>query len=102
VLDKHKSPISESIIKLRYDSEIIRQIEAKTQVPQAAQGQKKEDIKQEAIDKIKEQLPEFTTSENVNANLVLSSLGINLDNIVNDLDVQDINPDNQNIPPCPQ
>jgi hypothetical protein len=100
VLDKHKSPISESIIKLRYDSEIIRHIEAKTQAPQPAEGQRKEDIKQESIDKLKEHLPEFTTSENINANLVLSSLGINLDSIVNDLDVSDINPDNQNIPPC--
>ena len=98
VVEKHKSPISDSIIRLGYDMKIIKHINLRTQKPEVAPATPSA----ETLDKIKENLPEYTTQEIENAASVLSSLNINLDSAVGFILPEEgsTDPDAINPPPC--
>lgn len=98
VAEKHKSPISDSIIRLGYDMRIIKHINLRTQKPEVAPTTPSA----ETLDKIKENLPEYTTQEIENVASVLSSLNINLDSAVGFILPEEgsTDPDAINPPPC--
>ena len=98
VLAQNKSDISDSIIRLKYDSKIAAQINSRTVKPTPQPLNKEADKVQ--LEAIKENVPDLTDSEARNASLVLSSLGMNLNNVKSGLDSKDENPTTKNPPTC--
>jgi hypothetical protein len=98
VLAQNKSDISDSIIRLKYDSKIAAQINSRTVKPTPQPLNKEADKVQ--LETIKENVPDLTDSEARNASLVLSSLGMNLNNVKSGLDSKDENPTTKNPPIC--
>jgi hypothetical protein len=98
VLAQNKSDISDSIIRLKYDSKIAAQINSRTVKPTPQPLNKEADKVQ--LETIKENVPDLTDSEARNASLVLSSLGMNLNNVKSGLDSKDENPTTKNPPTC--
>ena len=98
VLEQNKSDISDSIIRLKYDSKIAAQINSRTVKPTPQPLNKEADKVQ--LEAIKENVPDLTDSEARNASLVLSSLGMNLNNVKSGLDSKDENPTTKNPPTC--
>lgn len=94
VLAQNKSDISDSIIRLKYDSKIASQIKLRTQDPSV------KEVSNDELNRIKENIPDLTDSEARNASLALSSLGLNLNNMKSGLDSKDENPTTKNPPNC--
>ena len=98
VLDKHKSPVSSNLIRLGFDSKIIKQLNVRTATPSTSVVT---EAQQKPLDKLQENIPEIPKENIENAFDVLNSLGID----INDLgfivpDEGMIDPDALNPPPC--
>ena len=98
VLDKHKSPVSSNLIRLGFDSKIIKQLNIRTATPSTPVVT---EAQQKPLDKLQENIPEIPKENIENAFDVLNSLGID----TNDLgfivpDEGMIDPDALNPPPC--
>jgi hypothetical protein len=99
VLDKHKSPVSSSLIRLSFDPKIIKQINVRTNLKQTEKATK--ETAENNVDKLKENLPEISNENAQNTFDVLNLLGIE----TNDLgfiapEEGTISPDAINPPPC--
>ena len=96
VLPQNKSDISDAVIKLTYDKNVMTQLDLRTANPKASQPI---NISENQINQIKESNKEFTDSEAKNALLILNSLGLTLGD-TKDLDERDHTPETKNPPPC--
>jgi hypothetical protein len=96
VLPQNKSDISDAVIKLTYDNNVMSQLDLRTANPKASEPI---NISENQINQMKESNKEFTDSEAKNALLILNSLGLTLGD-TKDLDERDHTPETKNPPPC--
>ena len=96
VLPQNKSDISDAVIKLTYDNNVMSQLDLRTANPKASEPI---NISENQINEFKQTNKEFTDSEAKNALLILNSLGLTLGDTKN-LDDRDQTPETKNPPPC--
>ena len=96
VLPQNKSDISDAVIKLTYDNNVMSQLDLRTANPKASEPI---NISENQINEFKQTNKEFTDSEAKNALLILNSLGLTLGDTKN-LDDRDHTPETKNPPPC--
>ena len=96
VLAENTSDISDSIIRLKADNKIAKQIELRTDNPNST---KPKEPTSKDLNSIKENIPEFTDSEAKNVSLILSLYNLPITS-TKGLDPSDETPDTKNPPDC--
>ena len=106
VLDKHKSPVSTNLIKLGFDSKIIKHIKLRTEKPSKKAAVESTTAQptttdQQSLDKLQENLPQIASENAENVFDVLNLLGIEMDTLGVILPTEgSTDPDALNPPPC--